>query len=191
MMASRKTAAAPQRPRARGAQKGAANQYLYMAIGAAVVVIIVVVLLTTGRSQPTPTRAKPAAGEETPKKRTKSSSVAKASRRSRQEDRVAARRSRRSESGREDRQRGRPSRTRRSESGGFTRSSSRRSSSSPHELKAIIVDASGSRYALVGEKRLKPGDDLEGRRIVEVGSDAVKVEYRTNTYTVRVGQPIY
>ncbi len=189
-MASRKAAAAPQRPRARGAKKGAANQYLYMAIGAVVVIVLVVVLLTTGKSQPAPARSKAAAGEETKGKRTKPTAVAKAPRRSRRDDRVATRSSRRGESRREERQRDRSRRTRRSESGGFARSSARRSSS-PYELKAIVVDATGSRYALVGEKKLKTGDDIEGRRIVEVGADAVKVEYRANTYTVRVGQSIY
>ncbi|MEO0078838.1 MAG: hypothetical protein ABIK86_07580 [candidate division WOR-3 bacterium] len=191
MMASRKTAAAPQRPRARGSKKGATNQYLYMAIGGAVVVILVVVLLTTGRNQPAPTQAKASTSEEAPKKHGKATAVERTARRSRRGDRAATRRTRRSESDREERQRTRPSSTRRSESGGFVRSSSRRSTSNPHELKAIIVDATGSRYALIGDKRLKPGDDVEGRRIVEVGADAVKVEYRTTTYTVRVGQTIY
>jgi hypothetical protein len=45
--------------------------------------------------------------------------------------------------------------------------------------------------ALVGERRLKAGDDVEGRRIVEVTGEGVKVEYRQNTYTVRVGEKIY
>jgi hypothetical protein len=190
MMASRKAAAAPQRPRTPGARKGAANQYLYMAVGAAVVVILVVVLLTTGKSQPAPVHPKPEAGEEVGRKRTKQTSVDRAPKRSRREDRVAARRSRRSETDREVR-RERTGRTRRSETGGFARGSSRRSSSSPRELKAIIVDGTGSRYALIGDKKLKTGDDVEGRRIVEVGADAVKVQYRDNTYSVRIGQTVY
>jgi len=81
-------------------------------------------------------------------------------------------------------------RTSRSSSGGYSSGGSR-AASSPNQLRAILTDNAGSRTALVGERRLKAGDDVEGRRIVEVTTEGVKVEYRQNTYTVKVGQKIY
>ncbi|MBN2465870.1 hypothetical protein JXD38_09660, partial [candidate division WOR-3 bacterium] len=81
-------------------------------------------------------------------------------------------------------------RTTRSSRGGYT-SGGARSTGSPTELRAIIDDGTGSRTALVGERRLRAGDDIEGRRIVEVSGDGVKVEYRQNTYSVKVGQKVY
>ena len=68
---------------------------------------------------------------------------------------------------------------------------SARTSSSPNQLRAILTDNTGSRTALVGGRRLKAGDDVEGRRIVEVSAEGVKVEYRQKTYTVRVGEKVY
>lgn len=79
------------------------------------------------------------------------------------------------------------SRTRRSATGGYARTTS----SSPRQLRAIIVDEAGTRYALVGDRRFKPGDDISGHRILEVGSDQVRVSIGANTYSVKVGQPIY
>lgn len=58
-------------------------------------------------------------------------------------------------------------------------------------LKAIISDPAGGRVAVVGDRRVKPGDQIEGRRITEVGPDRVKVEYFTKTYEVKINQPIY
>jgi sRNA-binding protein len=82
-------------------------------------------------------------------------------------------------------------RTGRSSSGGFSRSGGSRSSQDPNQLRAIVTDGTGVRFALVGEKRLKTGDGLEGRTILEVGPDNVKVQFRNNTYTVRVGDKVY
>jgi hypothetical protein len=82
-------------------------------------------------------------------------------------------------------------RTKRSSSGGFASGGSTRATGSPNQLTAIVTGNDGSRTALVGERRLKAGDDVEGRRIVDVSGDGVKVEYRQSTYTVRVGEKIY
>jgi hypothetical protein len=61
----------------------------------------------------------------------------------------------------------------------------------PYQLKAILVDEGGARYALVGDRRLKAGDDVGGRKLVEVGVDAVKVNNGVSVYTVKVGEAIY
>jgi sRNA-binding protein len=82
-------------------------------------------------------------------------------------------------------------RTTRSSKGGYTSRGATHIASTPNQLRAILTDNSGARTALVGERRLKAGDDVDGRRIVEVSGDGVKVEYRQNQYTVRVGEKIY
>jgi sRNA-binding protein len=83
------------------------------------------------------------------------------------------------------------SRTARSASGGYVSGGSSRAVSSSNQLRAILTDNTGSRTALVGERRLRAGDDVDGRKIVEVTGDGMKVEYRQNTYTVRVGEKVY
>jgi hypothetical protein len=45
--------------------------------------------------------------------------------------------------------------------------------------------------AVVGNRQVKKGDQVEGRRITEVGPDRVKVEYFTKTYEVKLNQPLY
>lgn len=63
--------------------------------------------------------------------------------------------------------------------------------SGPPVVKAIGTDPSGTHYALVGERYVRNGDEVEGRRIVEVSGNGVKVQYATKTYTVGVNQPLY
>lgn len=58
-------------------------------------------------------------------------------------------------------------------------------------LQAIISQPNGERVAVVGNRQVKKGDLIEGRRITEIGPDRVKVEYFTKTYEVRLNQPIY
>jgi hypothetical protein len=58
-------------------------------------------------------------------------------------------------------------------------------------LKAIISQPTGERVAVVGDRQVKAGDQVEGRRIVEIGSDRVKVEYFTKSYEVKLNQPLY
>lgn len=58
-------------------------------------------------------------------------------------------------------------------------------------LRAIITEPSGNRVAVIGERRVKAGDQIEGRRIIEVGPDRVKVEYFTKAYDVKLNQPLY
>lgn len=58
-------------------------------------------------------------------------------------------------------------------------------------LQAIISQPNGERVAVVGNRQVRKGDLIEGRRITEVGPDRVKVEYFTKTYEVKLNQPIY
>lgn len=96
------------------------------------------------------------------------------------EERAALRRERR----KRERETGRV--TVRSSRGGY----STRRSTTP-VLRAIIAEPSGGRVAVIGERKVKAGDQIEGRRITEVGPDKVKVEYFTKTYEVKLNQPLY
>jgi len=160
-------------------------------VGVGVVVVIVVALLLFGgggkKAAKPRSRAASAERDSTGSRRTSRARSARGARSSRGD-----RRERRREERLQRRQETRTSggRTTRSSSGGYTGGGSR-AAVSPNQLRAILTDNAGSRLALVGERRLKAGDDVEGRRIVEVSSEGVKVEYRQNTYTVRVGQKLY
>jgi hypothetical protein len=176
-------------------KKGAMAQFAV--IGAAVVVVVIGVLLLTGgggkkSAPPKPKKSTTGEGAVTRKTRASPRPEAHASRSGRDVERANRREERLKH-----KQDARGGRTERSSSGGYGRGSSSRGGSSrgstvdPSQLRAIITDGTGSRYALVGERQYKSGDDIEGHRILEVSSDAVKVEYRQNTYTVKVGQKVY
>jgi len=78
----------------------------------------------------------------------------------------------------------------RTSSGRVTRVSSGNAVGNPMQLRAILTDASGNRCALIGERRVYAGDTFAGRRIDYVSGDGVRVSYRGNTYTVRVGEQV-
>jgi sRNA-binding protein len=192
MMASRKSEAGVSRPKQKPTKQIGMMQFVL--VGAGIIVLIVVALLLSGggRKKAVAPRAKVAVADtgSTYGKATKSPAVAahrtKASRR---DSLMAKRREERLQRKQEVKASG--GRTTRTSSGGFTSRGSARAASAPNQLRAILTDNAGSRTALVGERRLKAGDDVEGHRIVEVSGDGVKVEYRQNTYTVRVGEKIY
>jgi hypothetical protein len=72
-----------------------------------------------------------------------------------------------------------------------TRTGMRTSSESGYVLKGIFVDERGERYALFGERRTRNGDMVAGRKIHEVESDRVSVEYGGSTYEVKIGNSLY
>ncbi|MBN1461918.1 MAG: protein kinase [Armatimonadetes bacterium] len=78
----------------------------------------------------------------------------------------------------------------RTSSGRYTRVSSGDASSNRMQLRAILEDAASSRTALIGERRLKAGDTIEGHRIVSVSGDGIRVAYGGSTYTVHVGEKV-
>ena len=190
MMASRKSGAGVSRPRQMSAKKGGMAQFAFIGV-AVVVVVVVAVLLFGGKKSAPATPKKAATGDVAVARKThmttrSASHAAKGGgsvdRLKRREERHKQKQAARAGGGH----------TSRSSSGGYSQGgSSRGSSADPSQLRAIVTDGAGSRFALVGERQFKSGDDIEGRRILEVTSDAVKLEYRQNTYTVKVGQKVY
>ena len=189
-MASRKSDAGVSRPKKAPAKNAGMMQFILVGAGIVVVIVLAIVLFGGGgKKAAAPKAAKAKADEDavarTPRKpsgaRTSAVSKRELEREKRREER-AKRREEAEASG---------SRTTRTSSGGYSRSGSTRDASAPNQLRAILTDPTGSRLALVGERRLKAGDDVDGHKIVEVSSEGVKVEYRQNTYTVRVGEKIY
>lgn len=61
----------------------------------------------------------------------------------------------------------------------------------PRQLQMIVTGTDGERLAVVDNKQYKNGDEVEGRKLTQVGNDQVTVEYKGKTYTVRVGQQLY
>ena len=190
MMASRKSDVGVQRPK-QAPKKGGMMQFALVGVGVVALIIIALLLFGGGGKKRAAPRTKTASADEgTTKKPRKSPSTVATTGGSKRDEERAKRREERLRSRQEARASG-SSRTSRSSSGGYSRGRSSRVSTDPTQLRAILTDGTGSRFALVGERRFKAGDDVEGRRIVEVTGDAVKVEYRQNTYTVRVGEKIY
>jgi sRNA-binding protein len=188
MMASKKSEAGTQRPKQKPPKQIGMMQFVLVGVGIIVLIVVAMLLFGGGGKQVAKPRSRMASaeGDSTGRQRTAAArSVRRAS--SARDDKKAQRLEERQ---RKQEAKASGSRTTRSSSGGYT-SGSARTSSSPNQLRAILTDNAGSRMALVGERRLKAGDDVEGRRIVEVTAEGVKVEYRQNTYTVRVGQKIY
>ncbi len=190
MIVSRRSEAGVSRPKKTPPKRGGMVQLVFVAVGIVAVIVIAVLLFGGGGKRAARPRSRRAAveGDSTGRQRKSPARAARSARSSRDD-----KRERRREERRQRKQEARASggRTRRSSSGGFTSGGSARSFRSPNQLRAILTDNAGSRLALVGERRLKAGDDVGGRRIVEVSADGVKVEYRQNTYTVRVGEKIY
>jgi len=178
------------RSRQKSSKQIGMKQVVLAGVGIVAVIVIAVLLFGGGGKQPAKPRSQVASAEEdvTSRPRKSAARSARTARSARDDEREKRR-----EEKQQRRQEARASdgRTTRSATGGYSRSGPDRIASAPTQLRAILTDATGSRLALVGERRFKAGDDLDGHRIVEVTSDAVKVEYRQNTYTVRVGEKIY
>ncbi len=180
----------------RGTQKTGAFQYVILAVVAILVIIIVVVVASggkkdkgaTARTKSKQTKVVRTESEATEARGSRVKVSGRKERKSRRqlarEERLARRRERMTRSRKE----GRSGRvvTSRSGRGGY---SSKRSS--VPVLKAILPEPSGERVALIGERRVKKGDQIEGRRIIDVEQDRVKVEYFTKTYEVKLNQPLY
>lgn len=189
MMSSMRGAPSSGRAPRRGKGKSKNTQYILMGVAGLAVVVVILLLLGGGSRKAAVTPAakkgsststaskKPSSREE----KTTTARVATSSRDSRREERARQREVARAER----KARG----SKRARGGGY--SSGGRSTYGPNTLRAVITDGSGTRMALVGERRLKVGDELEGRKVTEVGPDAIKIEYRQSQYTVRVGGSLY
>ena len=188
MMASRKTESGVSKPKQTSPKKGGMAQLALIGVGVVVLIILALLVFGGGGKKPAAAKTKVASFDEgMPRKARRAS--ASSMRSSRSEDKAKRREERLQR--RQEARAGVEGRTSRVSSGGYSRGGSSRVSADPTQLRAILTDETGSRFALVGERRFKSGDDVEGHRIVEVTGDAVKMEYRQNTYTVRVGEKIY
>ena len=198
MMASKKSEAGSQRPKQKSGKQFGMMQFALIGAGIIVLIVVVMLLSSGGGKKAAAPQAKTVAadtgtygGARKPAARVTSQRAKREEERAKlREERLQRKQEARASEGRTTRIAS-GGRTRRSSSGGYTGGGSTRVASGPNELRAILTDNSGARTALVGERRLKAGDDVEGHRIVDVSGDGVKVEYRQNTYTVRVGEKIY
>ena len=194
MMPLRKSEAATQRPKQKKTKQFGMMQFVL--VGAVIIVLIVAALLLAGGGgkKPATSHAKAAAADTGSTygnaRKLPAVAIKKVNRAKAAHDSLIAKRR---EARLQRKQEVKPSggRTTRSSSGGYTSGGSAHVASAPNQLRAILTDNTGSRTALVGERRLKAGDDIDGHKIVDVTGDGVKVEYRTNTYSVRVGEKIY
>lgn len=181
-------------------KKGGIAQYVVPVLVLALIVVIVVIVASGGKKRPArakkvkDTQAQLAqSSEKVSRERRGSARVrARASREARKTDRREERRRLREERKARRRERSR----RKEETGARTTTRSGRGGYSTKQsgvpiLKAIITEPTGERMAIVGERRVKKGDQIEGRRIIEVEQDRMKVEYLTKSYEVKINQPLY
>jgi hypothetical protein len=189
MTPSRKSETVTQRPKQKKTKQFGTMQFVLVGAGIIVVIIVALLLSGGGGKKPAASHAKTAAADTGSTYGSVRKPSARVTQRAKRDAERAKLRDDRLQRKRETKATG--ERTSRSTSGGYTSGSSTRSVSTPNHLRAILTDNSGSRTALVGERRLRAGDDVEGRRIVEVSGDGIKVEYRQSTYSVRVGEKIY
>jgi len=190
-MASRKSGAGVSRPKQMSLKGGGMTQFALIGVAVVVVVVVALLLFGGGAKKSTSASQKTASADNQGiKKVSRSAGSAVHASRADRVDEKAKRREERLKQRQEARAAG--SRTSRTSSGGYSQGGTSRSNSAdPSQLRAILTDGTGSRFALVGERRFKSGDDIEGRRILEVSADGIKMEYRQNTYSVKVGQKVY
>ncbi|OYD14054.1 hypothetical protein CH330_09625 [candidate division WOR-3 bacterium JGI_Cruoil_03_51_56] len=182
-MASRKGGYSKMRVTARRRKKkDSIGRYILVAI-VLLVLVVAAVLVIGGSKKKSKPKSKTAQVKSSKKKLKKSSKakagkLAKRGRRSRKKmEKVKKRRVRRSKG----------KRTRRTKKGGHTR----KKKTAAYKVEAILVDDSGQRFVMVGDRQLKPGDKIGGRRIIQISANEVKVEYHGKTYSVRIGQDLY
>ncbi len=194
MMSAGRSGSSGMRPRSGTKKRQESGPYIMLAVVAILVIVIVLVVALSGR--------KSGAQRVARQERTRSTEVATSERVSstgrkteRKSPRVPKRERKKLETETQRRERRQRERLERRSPGRSTRRSSRggyavRKSGTP-VLRAIISQPTGERVAVVGERQVKNGDQIDGRRIIEVGADRVKVEYFTKSYEVKLNQPLY
>ncbi|MEO0073901.1 MAG: hypothetical protein ABIK43_04490 [candidate division WOR-3 bacterium] len=55
----------------------------------------------------------------------------------------------------------------------------------------ILNGTDGTSTAVFSTRVVRKGEDIDGRRVVDVGQSSVTVEYRNERYQVKVGEPLY
>ncbi len=173
--------------------KGPLDKYKnWIGMGLVIVVFVVVLLIAGKPSQP---KSKPSTKKSSSEESRKPRGSGKRKRRSREEKLAEKARKKLERERRREERRGRESRSDRSDRSGRTsrelRTSSRRQSEAGYTLKGIFTDEKGVKYALIGERRARSGDVVAGRRIRDVQSDRVSVEYGGSNYEVRIGNSLF
>lgn len=192
MMSSGRTGPPGARVARKSVRRSGVAQYLRFILVALVVVIIVVIVVLSSRKSGGKRVTRTVKQTRLAERRTTAAETRRAeggevrsSRRERTRRETAEERRKR----REARRNGRTERRRVSTRSSRTGYAVKRSSTPV--LKAIVSQPNGERVAVIGERQVKTGDQVEGRRIIEVGSDRVKVEYFTKSYEVKLNQPLY
>jgi len=161
-------------------------QYAMFFVVAIVVVIVIAVVVTGTRKRPETKRLESAQRLRASTARIEGGTTAGRTHKSAGTKRLRSRERDRERPERTKERRSSPRTTVSSQSGGGY---SRRKTTG--KVLVAIIEESGVRYALIGDRRAKSGDEIDGRRIVDVGKDQVQVQFSTNTYTVKLGQPLY
>lgn len=55
----------------------------------------------------------------------------------------------------------------------------------------VLNGTDGTTTAVFSTRVVRKGEEIDGRRVVEVGQSSVIVEYRNERYQVKVGEPLY
>ncbi len=182
-------------------KRGGIGQYVGFILVIVIAIILVIVLVSGGRKKTRATSKQIRAtsnqlveGDEiTPRGRASSTRTRGSSRRGqsrleRKEERRRLREARRKERV----QRGLSRKTKRTgKISPQSRAGATASKSAAPVLKAIVSEPTGHRIAIIGERRVRKGDQIDGRKITEVEQDRVKVEYLSKSYEVKLSQPLY
>ncbi|MEO0079281.1 MAG: hypothetical protein ABIK44_01200 [candidate division WOR-3 bacterium] len=191
MMSSTRPEAGRPKTLRRAKKTSTTMQYVMFFAVALIVLVVVVVAVTGTRKRSAPKR------ESTGRPRSSAYDVegGTVARRSRTVGRLSRERKVERSKKREERSSRTAERTREARTETRRTSSSRISgvSSSRREKGRVlvaIIEESGVRYALIGDRRAKSGDEIDGRKIVDIGKDNVQVQLSTNVYTVKLGQPL-
>ncbi len=184
-MATKKTDAGPTRSPRRGIKKKPTSMMRYLLLLVVIVVVVVAGVVVIGGSKKQPPKSKSLSGEtaRTGAKRSSRSdggSLAKRDKRRDREQRLRERQLRRE----------RRRQLARGKRGGRSRSSSYRLGGAGHRLQMIVAEGS-QQFAVIDNRRLKVGDQVGGRKINDIKSDGMTVEYLGKTYPVKIGQTVY
>lgn len=176
----------------RRGKAAAATQYVLLGV-VAVIVLLVVLFAVQGKARK-PTSEATRGGRRTERAggALAEEQVGTRSRRPSRRERAAERRTSRARDRRSERSaagsvstgRARASRSEASYSTGSRRSSRR--SGVP-----VLNGTDGTSTAVFSTRVVRKGEEIEGRRVVEVGRSSVTIEYRNERYQVKVGEPLY
>ncbi len=167
------------------------GQYLLLGIVAAIVLVVIMLAVRGGGSKPAVSSLRSSRARESSSVSTDEQAGSRL-RRSSRKDRALERSARRTRERRAERipasrkstSSVRTERSRTAYGGGIRRSG--RQSGVP-----ILNGTDGTSTAVFSTRVVRKGEDIDGRRVVDVGQSSVTVEYRNERYQVKVGEPLY